>query len=72
LPLQYYRFIFTPVVLREENGFTYHPIIEVAVLFIGIFVTMIPALKILEVRGDRLGVDTPGNSLGNRGSIKFS
>jgi len=50
---------FTPVVLREENGFTYHPIIEVAVLFIGIFVTMIPALKILEVNGDRLGVDTP-------------
>lgn len=50
---------FTPVILREENGFTYHPIIEVAVLFIGIFVTMIPALKILEVNGDKLGVDTP-------------
>ncbi|MCX8110319.1 MAG: sodium:proton antiporter [Syntrophorhabdaceae bacterium] len=50
---------YTPVVLREENGFTYHPIIEVAVLFVGIFVTMVPALKTLEVNGDRLGVDTP-------------
>ncbi len=50
---------FTPVVLREENGFTYHPIIEVAVLFIGIFITMIPALKILELNGNKLGVDTP-------------
>lgn len=49
----------TPVVIREENGFTYHPIIEVAVLFIGIFITMIPALKILELSGDKLGVNTP-------------
>jgi len=50
---------FTPVVLREENAFTYHPIIEVAVLFAGIFLTMIPAIKILEMNGGRLGVDTP-------------
>jgi Na+/H+ antiporter NhaD/arsenite permease-like protein len=50
---------FTPVVLREENAFTYHPIIEVAVLFAGIFLTMIPAMKILEMNGGRLGVNTP-------------
>jgi len=49
----------TPIVIREENGFTYHPIIEVAVLFIGIFITMIPALRILEINGDKLGIDTP-------------
>ena len=48
----------TPVVLREENAFTYHPIIEVAVLFIGIFLTMIPAIRILELNGGQLGVDT--------------
>ena len=48
----------TPVVLREENAFTYHPIIEVAVLFAGIFITMIPAIKILEINGGKLGVDT--------------
>jgi Na+/H+ antiporter NhaD/arsenite permease-like protein len=50
---------FTPVVLREENAFTYHPIVEVAVLFAGIFLTMIPAIKILELNGGRLGVNTP-------------
>ena len=50
---------FTPVVLREDNAFTYHPIIEVAVLFAGIFLTMIPAIKILEMNGGELGVDTP-------------
>ena len=35
------------------------PIIEVAVLFAGIFITMIPALAILNVKGKTLGVDTP-------------
>jgi len=49
----------TPIGIREENGFTYHPIIEVAVLFIGIFITMIPALRILEINGNKLGIDTP-------------
>jgi Na+/H+ antiporter NhaD/arsenite permease-like protein len=33
--------------LRADNGFTFHPISEVAVLFAGIFATMIPALLIL-------------------------
>ncbi len=46
------------MVLREENAFTYHPIIEVAVLFAGIFVAMIPAIKILEMNGGSLGVNT--------------
>ncbi|MFH1226266.1 MAG: sodium:proton antiporter, partial [Planctomycetota bacterium] len=32
---------------RQSNSFTFNPIIEVAVLFAGIFVTMIPALMIL-------------------------
>lgn len=50
---------FTPVALREENAFTYHPIKEVAILFAGIFVTMVPAMKILEVSGSSLGIDVP-------------
>lgn len=50
---------FTPITLREENSFTYHPIIEVAILFIGIFVTMIPVMKMLEVNGNKLGVTEP-------------
>ena len=40
--------IATPVRLREDNDFTWLPIIEVACLFIGIFITMIPCLLILK------------------------
>jgi Na+/H+ antiporter NhaD/arsenite permease-like protein len=42
---------------RENNKFSFGPILEVAVLFSGIFVTMIPALEILNVRGEHLGLD---------------
>ncbi len=45
--------------IREKNRFNYHAIIEVAVLFLGIFVCMQPALAILDVQGPSLGVDTP-------------
>lgn len=44
---------------REMNKFTLGPIQEVAYLFIGIFITMIPALIILEARGSELGVTKP-------------
>lgn len=40
--------IATPIKLREDNEFTWFPIIEVAYLFIGIFITMIPCLLILK------------------------
>jgi Na+/H+ antiporter NhaD/arsenite permease-like protein len=51
----------TPARVREENGFTYHPIEEVAILFAGIFATMIPALLILKARGGELGVTSPAH-----------
>ncbi len=38
----------TQVSLREDNDFSWFPIIEVAYLFIGIFITMIPCLLILK------------------------
>ncbi|NOX35780.1 MAG: sodium:proton antiporter [Deltaproteobacteria bacterium] len=38
----------TPAVLREENEFSWFPIIEVAYLFIGIFITMVPCLLLLK------------------------
>ena len=38
----------TPRALREENEFSWFPIIEVAYLFIGIFITMIPCLLLLK------------------------
>ncbi len=50
---------FTSVVLREENSFTHHPIVEVAILFAGIFVTMVPAMSILQVNGGKLGIAEP-------------
>jgi Na+/H+ antiporter NhaD/arsenite permease-like protein len=51
----------TPAKVREENEFTWHPIEEVAILFAGIFATMIPALLILKARGAALGVATPAH-----------
>ena len=38
----------TPIQIRDDNDFTWFPIIEVAYLFIGIFITMIPCLLILK------------------------
>jgi len=46
----------TPRAIRRANGFTAYPIVEVAVLFFGIFLTMIPALELLRLRGGELGV----------------
>ena len=45
--------------IREENHFTWGAISEVAILFIGIFITMIPALIILKARGAELGLSKP-------------
>lgn len=45
--------------IREYNQFDYGPIKEVAQLFIGIFITMIPALMLLKANGASLGVDSP-------------
>lgn len=38
----------TPGEVREENQFSWFPILEVAYLFIGIFITMIPCLLLLK------------------------
>jgi Na+/H+ antiporter NhaD/arsenite permease-like protein len=49
----------TPRAIRRANGFTAAPIVEVAVLFFGIFLTMVPALEILRLRGAELAVRAP-------------
>jgi Na+/H+ antiporter NhaD/arsenite permease-like protein len=49
----------TPRAIRRANGFTSYPIVEVAVLFAGIFLTMMPALELLRTRGSELGVRDP-------------
>jgi Na+/H+ antiporter NhaD/arsenite permease-like protein len=49
----------TPKAVHEANRFTFHAIAEVAALFAGIFLTMLPALDILHARGASLGLTTP-------------
>lgn len=46
----------TPRAPRIANDFSWHPIVEVAVLFAGIFATMIPALALLQAKGDSIGL----------------
>jgi Na+/H+ antiporter NhaD/arsenite permease-like protein len=50
---------FTPRSLREDNAFNWAPITEVAILFAGIFITMVPALDLLEAHGHALGLNEP-------------
>jgi Na+/H+ antiporter NhaD/arsenite permease-like protein len=45
--------------LRRANHFSFHPILEVAAVFAGIFITMLPALDLLRARGAELGVREP-------------
>ena len=45
--------------IRRENHFTWGAIHEVAVLFVGIFITMQPALMILKANGAELGITEP-------------
>lgn len=55
--------------IRVDNRFNYHAIVEVAVLFIGIFICMQPALEILSVRGGSLGLDRPHEFFWLTGSL---
>jgi len=49
----------TPRAIHTENRFSFYPIKEVAILFLGIFITMVPALLLLEARGGELGISKP-------------
>ena len=49
----------TPRGVRRANGFTAQPMAEVAALFAGVFLTMIPALEIVRAHGGELGVRAP-------------
>ncbi|MGI6212594.1 MAG: sodium:proton antiporter [Anaerovoracaceae bacterium] len=52
-------FMTTKKEIREMNAFSWAPIKEVAILFFGIFITMIPALLILHAKGGELGLTEP-------------
>ena len=45
--------------IRTQNHFTWGAIQEVAILFIGIFITMQPALALLKTMGPNLGITEP-------------
>ena len=45
--------------VHEANRFDFHPIQEVAILFVGIFATMMPALDWLQGNAGRLGQPSP-------------
>jgi Na+/H+ antiporter NhaD/arsenite permease-like protein len=49
----------TPSQVHEANRFNWGPIHEVAVVFVGVFITMVPALSFLSERGAGLGVTEP-------------
>ena len=55
--------------VRDKNQFNFSAIIEVAALFIGIFICMQPALQILAVRGGELGLNTPPEFFWATGSL---
>ncbi|RPI05387.1 MAG: sodium:proton antiporter, partial [Ignavibacteriae bacterium] len=46
--------------IHEKNDFNFTPLKEVAILFAGIFATMIPALDWLELHAAQIGIVTPG------------
>jgi Na+/H+ antiporter NhaD/arsenite permease-like protein len=45
--------------VRETNRHSWGPLVEVAVVFAGVFLTMVPALSFLAERGASLGVTKP-------------
>ncbi|HWY76337.1 MAG TPA: sodium:proton antiporter [Verrucomicrobiae bacterium] len=53
-------YLLTHKSVHESNHFNFHPIQEVAVLFIGIFATMMPALDWLQSNAHTLQQTTPG------------
>ncbi|PQO44755.1 sodium:proton antiporter [Blastopirellula marina] len=55
--------------VRSDNKFNYHAIVEVAALFVGIFICMQPALELLNLHGPTLGIDTPQKFFWITGSL---
>ena len=57
--LSAFSLFFTKKEIRDNNKFTWSPIIEVAVLFLGIFITMVPALLYLKENAASFGFTQP-------------
>ena len=59
----------TPRGLKDDSGFTYGAMIEVACLFLGVFLTMRVPIEILQTRGASLGLTTPGQFFWTCGAL---
>jgi Na+/H+ antiporter NhaD/arsenite permease-like protein len=55
--------------IHEENHFSFGPVKEVAYLFVGIFITMMPALGYLEQHGKEFGLTKPAHYYFATGSL---
>ena len=62
-------FLTTKKEIHEKNEFNFIPIKEVAILFAGIFATMIPALDWLELNAASIGIVTPGQYFWGSGML---
>jgi Na+/H+ antiporter NhaD/arsenite permease-like protein len=60
---------FTKKTLRKDNKFTWAPIVEVAFLFLGIFITMVPALDYLSTNANSLGIESSSEFYFATGSL---
>ncbi|HPW65569.1 MAG TPA: sodium:proton antiporter [Salinivirgaceae bacterium] len=61
--------VFTKKPVREANKFSWGPILEVAFLFLGIFITMIPALQYLKAHAHDLGISSNAQYFYATGSL---
>ena len=55
--------------VRKANHFTWEPISEVAILFVGIFITMTPAMLYLEANAASLGLTKPWQFFYSTGAL---
>lgn len=55
--------------IRRKNHFTWGAIKEVAMLFVGIFLTMQPALRLLKQLGPEMGINTPAQMFWAAGAL---
>lgn len=62
-------FKWTPAAIHQKNRFSFTPILEVAILFIGIFITMIPALNYLFSHGSSMGISQPSQFFWSTGFL---
>jgi Na+/H+ antiporter NhaD/arsenite permease-like protein len=67
--MAFFSWLLTPRALRKENQFTWHPILEVAILFAGIFVAMVPALEVLKANSASLHLTEPWHYFWTTGSL---